>query len=423
MYKKFDKKFIHKKYKDIIHINNIMYSSKHLHHEKRDSLIRLLNYTENLFNIPVLNNPLKIAIIGGGVAGLSTALTLQKMNYTNITVYESDDNVNSRPQGYSLTIQETIPYLNKLNIGQTILQSDLKNESQIWYDSNANILREKINNTDHRWSIPLPRQKLRLFLLEQLIYNTVIWHKRVIDFHKNISNQVFIKFSDNSTIITDLMIIADGMRSNLRQQLIGNNLNYTGYMMINGINNHNGNFHNKEYQIFDGKAKLFIKPFSKNESMWELTYSHPNSNSLINTDDALNKALLVIDNWHPLFYNFVKSTSPNRMRYGLLYDRDPDLTFNFQKEPWTIIGDAAHAMTPFVGQGANNALWDSLTLVYYLVKSPNFINALRTYEKDMLDRSRYFVERSRQCVKFYHTNKILNSKYIEKFMNHDIDFL
>ena len=415
-------------YKDIINIYYIMtndlFKSKHLHPKKRDSLIKLLNYNEELFiNPPLIKNPLKIAIIGGGVAGLTTALTLQKMNFTDVRVYESDDNVDSRPQGYSFTIQETIPFLQKLNIAKTILESNLKNESQIWCKSDGTILRQKLNNCQNRWSIPLPRQQLRLLLLEQLNSQTMQWNKRVTSFIKTNNNQVNIKFSDNTSVMVDLMIIADGMRSNLREQLIGNKLNYTGYMMINGINQHYNKFYNKEYMIFDGKVKLFIKPFSTTESMWELTYAHQNSIPFINNHDALNEALSMMQGWDPLFYNFIKSTSPNRMRYGLLHDRDPDSTFNFSTEPYTIIGDAAHAMTPFVGQGANNALWDSLTLVYHLVKEMDLIKALRESEEDMLDRSRYFVDRSRECVKFYHTDKILDQKYIEMFLNHDTDFL
>ncbi len=409
-------------------MSKYLYESQHLHQSKKNSLIRLMSYLDELFDNPVSSiNPQNItqniAIIGGGVAGLSTALILQKMNYTNVKVYESDASMESRPQGYSLTIQETIPYLNKLGIGQEILKLNLRNESQIWYKSDGEKLREKLNNSDHRWSIPLPRQKLRTLLLEQLMPDTVIWNKRVTNFGTTSTNQVNIIFSDNTSTTVDLMVIADGMRSNLRQQLIGNQLNYTGYRIINGINTNTEFFDNKEFQIFDGKSKLFIKPFSNHESMWELTFPATNKSDYNNNHEALNQSLLKIDNWHPTFYNFIKSTPPNKMRHGFLYDRDPDQTFNFTNQPYTIIGDAAHAMTPFVGQGANNALWDGLTLVYHLVKSDNLTTSLRKYEEDMLDRSRYFVERSRQCVKFYHTPYILDNNYINRFLKHDTDFL
>ena len=73
----------------------------------------------------------------------------------------------------------------------------------------------------------------------------------------------------------------------------------------------------------------------------------------------------------------------------------------------TLIGDAAHPMSPFKGQGANQALLDALSLARILYKAPeenSIQHTLRAFEAEMLPRSAVKVTASADAARFLHTD-------------------
>jgi 2-polyprenyl-6-methoxyphenol hydroxylase-like FAD-dependent oxidoreductase len=92
--------------------------------------------------------------------------------------------------------------------------------------------------------------------------------------------------------------------------------------------------------------------------------------------------------------------------------------------PITLIGDAAHPMSPFKGQGANQALLDALALarsIYMNCKSPEHWRelglrkkVLTDFEKDMMTRSAIKVKESRAAAEFLHTEVVLQEGNITR---------
>ena len=82
----------------------------------------------------------------------------------------------------------------------------------------------------------------------------------------------------------------------------------------------------------------------------------------------------------------------------------------------TLIGDAAHPMSPFKGQGANQALLDALLLAQKITSAYNNIQnkqinlreeVLQQYEKEMMERSSVKVKKSADAAKFLHSDIVL----------------
>ena len=81
----------------------------------------------------------------------------------------------------------------------------------------------------------------------------------------------------------------------------------------------------------------------------------------------------------------------------------------------TLIGDAAHPMSPFKGQGANQALLDALFLAQKITSAYHAQNkqvnlreeVLQPYEKEMMERSSVKVKKSADAAKFLHSDIVL----------------
>jgi len=119
-------------------------------------------------------------------------------------------------------------------------------------------------------------------------------------------------------------------------------------------------------------------------------------------DEALKRCA----GWHEPIEELISSTALSTIRFGGVFDRD-------LPQPWrsgriTIVGDAAHPMSPFKGQGANQALDDAWALARALHAHANIVEAFAAYERDMIVRVRPKVLASRTAVYFLHSPKALD---------------
>jgi salicylate hydroxylase len=95
------------------------------------------------------------------------------------------------------------------------------------------------------------------------------------------------------------------------------------------------------------------------------------------------------------------------------YDRDPVLPKKNVLNNVVLLGDAAHPMSPFKGQGANQALLDAVSFVKCLTKANNLNEAIASYELEMMNRVSNKVIHSRERVPLFHDANILNSESFE----------
>lgn len=219
---------------------------------------------------------MSIVVIGGGIGGLAFAAALIKRGLS-CKVYEGDESFESRPGGYSLTIQ---------NAGQKALQ-DLGLKEALYklhcrcasyhtlkFDGSTISKQGKGIKKQKSGNVPIPRQTLRSWILNILPENTVIWGERYHSFQLQ-NNKIEINFESGLKIKADLVVSADGTFSKLRKQIIPNPpLTYLGFIAINGIGTSNCPvFKNAVTQWLDGKHRIFTKPFETNSTMWQLTFA------------------------------------------------------------------------------------------------------------------------------------------------------
>ncbi len=188
------------------------------------------------------------------------------------------------------------------------------------------------------------------------------------------------------------------------------------------------------FQTADGTTRIYLMPYSKkkNEYMWQLSFPVPNEKVAIELSRQGPKALKEealrrCQSWHVPIPEILETTPIDLVSGYPVYDREiltsdalsasrreGSITNNGSSNtpkslPITLLGDAAHPMSPFKGQGANQALLDALSLARALYRihcreGRPLEDALEHFEKEMLERSAEKVRASSAAAKFLHTD-------------------
>jgi salicylate hydroxylase len=287
-----------------------------------------------------------------------------------------------------------------------------------------------------RKNVHIPRQALRLALLEQLGKQDILkWGHRLIGFKQSDDKRLELSFQVNDEIKTtkaDLLVGADGIRSIVRSLIIGESvtpLHYLGYMVILGIcslddlRDVDSPLLDSQtvFQTVNGQERIYMMPYAPNSIMWQLSFPMSQEEAKILSQKgalALKEAACRIANWHMPIPQILAQTPPQYISGYPVYDRallEPELLEN--AGAITLIGDAAHPMSPFKGQGANQALLDALALARAISKSCSSSTrwkdvglretVLTEFEDEMLTRSASKVKDSADAVEFLHSKDIL----------------
>jgi 2-polyprenyl-6-methoxyphenol hydroxylase-like FAD-dependent oxidoreductase len=383
-----------------------------------------------------------IAIIGGGIGGVALAVACLHRGIP-FTIYERDNSFTSRAQGYGLTLQQASKAIE--GFGITNLKEKIISTRHVVHQIDGSIIGEwglrklgqSITNTyTKRSNIHIARQYLRSALIEQLGGNEVIkWGHQLIDINDEVGDLVELKFEVNGEIINqkaDLVVGADGIRSTVRKLLIGDNitpLQYLGCIVVLGIcklSDIKGNTSDlldseTVFQTANGNERIYIMPFDSDSVMWQLSFpmDENEAQELSNKGSkALKEEAIKRIKWHNPIPQILVATMESQITGYPVYDRSPlNTDLLKQNGKITLIGDAAHPMSPFKGQGANQALLDSLLLARSIYKKCKpLINwrikgiresVLNSFETEMLERSKSKVKDSADAAKYLHSDIVL----------------
>ncbi len=398
--------------------------------------------------IPSENTPIAdketfpyIAIIGGGIGGAALAVACLHRGIP-FTLYERDNTFDARSQGYGLTLQQASKAIEGLGIFS--LAEGVVSTRHLVHTTDGKVIGEwgmrKWVQTDgtkytKRTNIHISRQALRLALLEQLNSNDVQWGHQLVGF-KEYDDDVELNFQVNGeikTTKTNLVVGADGIRSAVRNLLIGEEitpLRYLGCIVILGIcplealKDIESDLLDSAtvFQTANGNERIYMMPYSADAIMWQLSFPMPENEakklSALGAK-ALKEEACRRTQWHHPIPQILIATSETQISGYPVYDREliaPELIA--KSGLVTLIGDAAHPMSPFKGQGANQALLDALALARQIAKEcrplSNWREAglrksvLNDFEAEMLGRSATKVKDSAEAAEFLHSEIVLH---------------
>jgi 2-polyprenyl-6-methoxyphenol hydroxylase-like FAD-dependent oxidoreductase len=384
-----------------------------------------------------------VAIIGGGIGGVALAVACLHRGIP-FTLYERDNSFDTRSQGYGLTLQQASKVMSGLGI--TSLDAGITSTRHVVHTTLGKIIgewgirkwgRPDTKGSPKRKNIHIARQSLRLALLEQLgEHDAVKWKHQLLSFNKCEDGGVTLKFQVEEEIKqtkADLVVGADGIRSTVRKLLIGEHstpLRYLGCIVILGIcplKNLEGIENSlldsaTVFQTANGNERMYMMPYASETIMWQLSFpmSEKEAKALsAQGKQALKKEAVHRAQWHAPIPQILAATLEAQVSGYPVYDRAVLTSKLLEKGTQvTLIGDAAHPMSPFKGQGANQALLDALSLARGIVKGCNPASqwketgikksVLTDFETEMLARSASKVKSSAVAAQLLHSEVVLH---------------
>ncbi|MEO7283520.1 FAD-dependent monooxygenase, partial [Gelidibacter sp.] len=261
------------------------------------------------------------------------------------------------------------------------------------------------------------------------------WGHQLVDFKEDAGGVVNLSFQVNGEIkhtTADLVVGADGIRSAIRKRLIGEGitpLNYLGCIVILGIcplsalEGLDSALLDSAtvFQTANGNERIYIMPYAEDSVMWQLSFpmSEKEASALSSQGpQALKDEACRRTQWHDPIPQILAGTMAAQVSGYPVYDRELPTSDMLEKTgPVTLIGDAAHPMSPFKGQGANQALLDALALARGITKGCWSAekwradglreSVLKEFESEMLARSASKVKDSAEAAEFLHSEVVL----------------
>ena len=383
-----------------------------------------------------------IAIVGAGIGGMALAVACLHRKIP-FTLYERDRSFDARSNGYGLTLQQASSAIKGLGIFD--LKEGVVSTRHVMHSIDGNVIGEwgmrkwmDLNEEKpvKKTNIHIARQALRLALLEQLGGpNKVHWGHQLVNFKGSEDNGVELNFKVNGAlknIKADFVVGADGIRSYVREILIGEDktpLRYLGCIVILGICPLEAlkGFENplldsaSVFQTANGKERIYMMPYSSDSIMWQMSFpiAEKEAKELSSKGAVtLKKEACRRAQWHDPIPQILNATLESEISGYPVYDRDLlKKELLGQGKQITLIGDAAHPMSPFKGQGANQALLDALALARAISNGCRPKSQWRTsgirntvlshFETEMLARTASKVIESAEAAKFLHSEVVL----------------
>lgn len=393
-----------------------------------------------------------VAIIGGGIGGVALAVACSHRGIP-FTLYERDSGFGARSQGYGLTLQQASRAIEGLGIFS--LAEGVVSTRHVVHNTEGKMIGEwgirkwcaGKSESDNRaapkrTNIHIARQLLRLAMIEQLGgHDKITWGHQLVDFKVADASAtegkgVELTFQIDGEIKTahaDLVVGADGIRSTVRRLLIGEEaspLRYLDCIVILGIcplaaiESENETLLDSAtvFQTANGNERIYIMPYTTDSVMWQLSFPMAEEDAKALSakgPEALKEEALKRCQWHDPIPQILSATQATEVSGYPVYDRaslTPELLQ--QGKQVTLIGDAAHPMSPFKGQGANQGLLDALALARGITlhcrPQSNWRDAgirervLNETEAEMLERSAKKAKESAEAAEFLHSDVVLH---------------
>jgi 2-polyprenyl-6-methoxyphenol hydroxylase-like FAD-dependent oxidoreductase len=208
-------------------------------------------------------------------------------------------------------------------------------------------------------------------------------------------------FADGSRERGDVLIGADGIHSVVHRSLFGNETpRYAGYYAWRGI------AHGVSGLLPEGQPLFVIGRGAQagcfhcgtGRIYWFLTRNGP-SHSHAGPGGNRAEVAALIGDWRVPMRQFAEATDENAILRNDIIDRPPRQVWG--RGRMTLLGDAAHATTPNLGQGACQALEDAVILAHSLGGVASAEAALRDYEARRRERTNFVIDQSRQLGKLF----------------------
>ena len=331
-----------------------------------------------------------ISIIGAGLAGLTAAIALNNIGIKT-QVFEARKEIDSEGAGLGLGVN-AIKAFEVLGIDLDVIQKGRIIPTFTVYDQFGKIItKTDFTQVSIIGNFAIHRSKLHQILLSKLDSSTIHFGKKVKSFETT-DFAVKLIFEDGSTYFSNYVIVADGLHSRMRQMLMPDSkIRYAGYSCWRAIVKNCSHGIDQSFETWGSSGRVGIVPLLNNDLYWFACINATESNLCLKSyqvSDLHNH----FKTYHSPIPNIIEQTNNTDIIYHDICDIEPLNQFTFGRI--VLIGDAAHASTPNMGQGACQAIEDAVIIAQCLSQDADYEQAFQTFEKLRLKRTTWITETS-----------------------------
>jgi 2-polyprenyl-6-methoxyphenol hydroxylase-like FAD-dependent oxidoreductase len=340
----------------------------------------------------------RISIVGGGIGGLSAALALQHFGY-RVSVFEQAPEFREFGAGVIIT-PNAMHALNFLGVGETIADDAGPAEALATrHFQTGEILKLRPAGTDYAERFGATYHQVYRVDLHNALAAAVrqndpdcLFSGHCFEALTQTSGKVTARFTNGKSYSSDVTIGCDGNASKVRESLFGKEtVNYTGQVAFRALlpmASVPANIQELPFAMFVGANRYFLHyPLRRRtvmnligvgrEPRWqEEGWRIP---ATVEEFESLYSDL------YPPALQLIRAISEGALFKWGLRDREP--LWQYSKGRVTMLGDAAHPMTPFLGQGACMAIEDAMVLGRAFGTANSVEEALLIYENTRKERA------------------------------------
>lgn len=355
----------------------------------------------------------KILIAGAGLGGLAAASFLMKEGH-DVEVYEQAPQLEEVGAGIQISAN-AMHALRSLGLEEAITKVGVRPGAYVFrlHDTGEEIQRFALSE-EHERLHGAPYTQLHRADFHEILANrarafksdVVRLNMRATGFTET-ADGVTLNFADGSSAKGDLLIGADGLKSVVRKQIVGEiPATYTGdaaWRIIVPIERLPANFLPQVMSVFMGPGGHIVCYYLRGGALLNFV-------GIVETDDVSDESWTLkmpweqlkadFAGWHPIIQTVIDNADKDKCYRWSLHNRPP--IRNWSTKRVTLLGDSAHPTLPYLAQGAVMAIEDGAVLARTLGMENDIAAALQLYQRNRIDRTARIVQQSTDNRRLFH---------------------
>ena len=355
----------------------------------------------------------KIIIAGAGLGGLAAASSLMKAGF-EVEVYEQSPQLAEVGAGIQISAN-AFHVLRDLGLADELLRVGVRPGAYVFrlHDTGEELQRFELAR-DHEEKHGAPYVQMHRADFHEILAararaarSDVIRLNHRLESFVETPDHVEARFSNGHVARGDLLIGADGLKSVVRKQIVGETpATYTGdgaWRLLVPVERLPKPFLEPVMSVFMGPGGHAVCYYLRAGALLNFV-------GIIETDDISEESWTLklpweklkadFAGWHPAIQTIIDRGDHDQCFRWSLHNRPPIRKWSMGRA--TLLGDSAHPSLPYLAQGAVMAIEDGAVLARALKMTGSVGDALSLYERNRVDRTARIVEQSTFNRKLFH---------------------
>lgn len=349
-----------------------------------ETRIRVRRISLSIINARADDRKEDIVIVGAGIAGLATAVSLQRLGIRTLVLEQGES---LRTGGTSLTLfKNGWKALDAIGVGNDLRSQFLEIQGMAIKSEDGRELRSfRFKDEDESQEVrAVERRVLLETLASRLPPDAISFSSKLANIERSENGETLLELEDGIRISAKILIACDGIRSPVAKLMGFPEPNYVGHCAFRGLAYfpEGQPFEPKVNYIYGKGVRAGYVPVSETKVYWFICYNSSSPGPKITDPSILRQqAEQLVRNWPTELINLINLTPDDTIIRTNLVDRWlwPSISPPASTGSIVLVGDAWHPMTPNLGQGACCALEDSIVLTKKLAEA---IKSKRTSVED-----------------------------------------